>query len=266
MEKHIDINCDLGESFGNWRLGNDGELLAKISSANVACGFHGGDPVTMVRTVGQAIELGVAVGAHPGLPDLLGFGRRAMDISADDAYAYVMYQAGALDALVRSHGAELHHVKPHGALYAMLNEREDLAEAVVEAVAALMEAPRLYWPAGAEDGALVQAARRRRFDVVLEFYPDMSYAPSGRMVLERHKVSVDPAVAVGRLARFLGDGSVETVDGSIVRLEAESICIHGDGASAPEIASTLREHLDAQGWTLRAPGAERFRDEAVPLR
>jgi UPF0271 protein len=253
----IDVNCDMGESFGNWRMGADEELLPRITTANVACGFHGGDPVTMVRTVEQALALGVVVGAHPGLPDLLGFGRRAIAISPEDAHAYVLYQAGALDAMLRARGERLHHVKPHGVLYAMLNEQEELAAAVADAMAELMETPLLYWPAGAEDGALVGEARRRGFGVVLEFYPDLGYSADRRLVLERRKSPLDPAVAVERLARFLRDGTAQTVDGGTVELQAESICIHGDGPTAPQIVEALRSRLDAEGWTVAAAGAVR---------
>jgi UPF0271 protein len=255
-ERTIDINCDLGESFGNWRMGNDDELLPQITTANVACGFHGGDPVTMVQTVARAVELGVAVGAHPGLPDLLGFGRRAMDISPEDAHAYVLYQAGALDAVLRAHGERLHHVKPHGILYSMLNERGELAAAVADAVAALMDAPVLYWPSGAEDGALVLEARRRGFAVVLEFYPDLRYTGDRRLVIERRKEPLDPAVAVQRLARFLRDGTAETSDGAVVELAAESICVHGDGPTAPQIVAALRQYLEAEGWAVEAARVE----------
>ena len=252
MSGSIDINSDLGESFGNWHVGNDEALLATITTANVACGFHGGDPVTLVRTVDRALELGVLVGAHPGLPDLLGFGRRVMDISAEDAYAYVAYQAGALASILRARGAELHHVKPHGALYTMLNERPDLAVAVADAMADLMEQPMLYWPSGAEDGALVNEARRRGFEVVLEFYPDLSYTADGRIVVERHKQPVEATEAVARLSRFLDGGRVLTLDGGEITLAADSICVHGDGATAAELASALRRHLEAQGWSVEA--------------
>lgn len=251
----MDVNCDLGESFGNWSLGSDKELLASITTANVACGFHGGDPVTMVHTVEQALERGVVVGAHPGLPDLLGFGRRMMDISAADAYAYVLYQAGALLAVLRSRGAELHHVKPHGALYTMLNDRSDLAVAVADAMAAVMDEPMLYWPSGAEDGALVGEAVRRGFRIALEFYPDLTYTRDRRIVVERRKRPIAPETAVARLERFLADGTVETVDGGRVRLEAESVCIHGDAPTAAEVAAALRAHLEARGSDVRAAGA-----------
>ena len=250
----MDVNCDMGESFGNWRMGDDAALLTSITTANVACGFHGGDPVTMIDTVEQALALGVVVGAHPGLPDLLGFGRRVMDISPHDAYAYILYQGGALTASLRARGAALHHVKPHGALYTMLNDRADLAAAVADAMAVLMEQPMLYWPAGAEDGALVQEAKRREFHVVLEFYPDLSYTGDGRIVVERHKKPVEAGEAVDRLARFLDDGSALTVDGSAITLAATSVCVHGDGPTAPAIAAAVRTHLESNGWRL-APAA-----------
>lgn len=255
MTATLDINCDLGESFGNWRLGNDAALLARISTANVACGFHGGDPVTIVETVREAVSRGVAVGAHPGLPDLLGFGRRVMDISPADAFAYVLYQAGALEAALGASGAQLHHVKPHGALYSMLNEREELAVAVAEAMEALMEAPMLYWPSGAQDGALVREAERRGFRVVLEVYVDLAYDDHGRLVLERQKRPLDPAVAVQRLERFLKDGTVPTVTGGSFPLVAESLCVHGDGPTAPEVVAAIRAHLDESGWAVHAARA-----------
>ena len=255
MTQRIDVNCDLGESFGNWQMGDDEALLAGISTANVACGFHGGDPVTMVRTVERALELGVVVGAHPGLPDLLGFGRRVIEISPEDAYAYVVYQAGALDAILRARDAQLHHVKPHGALYTMLNDQEELAAAVADAVEAVMPAPALYWPAGAEDGALVQEAGRRGFRIVLEFYPDLVYTPAGRIVVERTKRPIGAELAVERLARFLQEGIAQTPDGEAVQLVAESICIHGDGPTAPQIVAAIREHLEASGCSIEAVGA-----------
>lgn len=252
MTRVFDVNCDLGESYGNWSLGNDAELLPLITTANVACGFHGGDPVTMIETVKRACELGVAVGAHPGLPDLLGFGRRVMDISPRDAHAYVLYQGGALSAALREQGAELSHVKPHGALYSMLNDRADLAAAVADAAEALMSHPVLYWPSGIEEGALVAQARQRGFRVVLEVYVDLGYDERGRLVLERRKRPLEPAVAVERLDRFLTSGTVLATSGAALQLEAESLCVHGDGPTALGVAAAIREYLASTGWTLTA--------------
>ncbi|MFN8221643.1 MAG: 5-oxoprolinase subunit PxpA [Gaiellales bacterium] len=262
MTRTIDINCDLGEGFGNWRMGDDDALLPLITTANVACGFHGGDPLTMLRTVERALELGVVVGAHPGLPDLLGFGRRVMAISPEDAYAYVLYQAGALAAMLGSFGSQLHHVKPHGALYTMLNERADLAVAVADAIAAVMAEPALYWPSGAEDAALVQEAYRRDYRVVLEFYPDLRYTAERRIVVERRKAVVPAELAAARLERFLSSGVVETVDGGTVALEAESICVHGDGPTAVEIVTAVRAQLDLAGCRVAAAGARLLEEGA----
>ena len=177
-----------------------------------------------------------------------------MSISPDDAYAYVLYQSGALAAMLRAHGSSLHHVKPHGALYTMLNEHGELASAVADAMAALMDEPMLYWPSGAEDAALVQEARRRDYRVVREFYPDLTYTSEGRIVVERQKAAVLPELAVERLRRFLEDGVAEATDGSRVELEAESICVHGDGPTAAEIVAAVRSHFDAEGYDVRAAG------------
>ncbi|MEQ8697091.1 MAG: 5-oxoprolinase subunit PxpA, partial [Bauldia litoralis] len=154
MPGRIDINCDCGESFGNWSMGADEALMPLITTANVACGFHGGDPLVMQRTVADAHRNGVAVGAHPGLPDLVGFGRRRMDISPAEAYAAVVYQVGALKGFLAPLGMTLHHVKPHGALYGMLNDQDDLAAAVAEAIRDTCPSPLLYWPAPVERHAL----------------------------------------------------------------------------------------------------------------
>jgi UPF0271 protein len=240
----IDINCDLGESFGNWRLGADDALLPLISTASLACGFHGGDPVTMRRSVAAAVQHGVAVGSHPGLPDLLGFGRRVMDVSPEDLHAYVVYQSGALEAFLRPHGARLNHVKPHGALYPMLNRREDLASATVDAMFEVMHEPVLYWPAGSEDRALLRVARERGVRVVREFYPDSRYGADAETVVDREREPVDPDAAEQALRRFLERGEVETIEGTTIPLEAESICVHGDGPTAVAIVERVVAMLE----------------------
>jgi len=181
MRRQMDVNSDMGESFGNWVMGNDAALFTFVTTANVACGFHAGDPVTLVRTVRLAKQNGVVVGAHPGLPDLLGFGRRAMKISAEDAYAYVVYQVGALQATLATEGMRLHHVKPHGAFYSVLKTDDELAEAVAEAIMQLSPEPMLYWPAPT-DSALPRAVRKRGGRVVGEIYVDLEYAPDGSLV------------------------------------------------------------------------------------
>jgi len=242
----IDINSDLGESFGNWRLGDDEALIPEITSANVACGFHASDPVTMLRTVETCKANGVAVGAHPGFPDLLGFGRRVMAISPDDCYAYVLYQGGALAAAAATHGLALHHVKPHGAFYTVLNDRPDLAEAFAAATAALMPDPVVYWPARPE-AALPVAARAAGVRVVVELYVDLDYAADGTVILQRQKVPAPAEKVAARVRRWLEDGQVEAADGTLLRIDAESICVHGDGPNVLEVVRTVRRTIEEAG-------------------
>jgi 5-oxoprolinase (ATP-hydrolysing) subunit A len=243
----MDVNCDLGESFGNWRLGADDELLPLVTTASLACGFHGGDPVTMKRSVASAAENGVAVGSHPGLPDLLGFGRRQMDISPEDLHAYIVYQSGALEAFLRPLDQRLNHVKPHGALYPMLNRRHDLAQAAVDAMFEVMDEPVLYWPAGSEERALIRVAHDRGVRVVGEFYPESTYGPDGETVVERERKHVTPDMAEAALRQFLSDGTVQTTDDGTLALDAESICIHGDGPEAAGIVKRVVEVLTQLG-------------------
>ena len=242
----IDINSDLGESFGNWQMGNDEALIPEITSANVACGFHASDPLTMIRTAAFCKQHGVAVGAHPGLPDLLGFGRRAMRITPEDCYAYVLYQAGALAAVLAAEEMTLHHLKPHGAFYSILREDEPLAAAFCEAARAVMPEPVLYWPEGAEL-ALPRAARERGIRVVMEVYVDLEYGPGGELVLQRAKHETDLDKACAQIRRFLGDGVVQATDGSLLPLAAESICVHGDGPNSVELARALRGAIEDSG-------------------
>ncbi|MEQ8233432.1 MAG: 5-oxoprolinase subunit PxpA [Gammaproteobacteria bacterium] len=242
MISSMDINCDMGESFGNWKMGDDVGMMPRITTANVACGFHASDPVTMLQTVALAKERGVAVGSHPGLPDLLGFGRRAMNITAEDAHAYVVYQTGALQAALHLHGMELHHVKPHGAFYSVLRTDEVLAEAVADAIASLSGKPMLYWPAPLS-AAMPVAARKRGIRVVGEIYPDLQYAPDGSLVLQRSKHETDTEFAAQQVKRFVQTGKVEATDGSLIELEAESMCIHGDGPNATAVGDAVRAML-----------------------
>lgn len=245
----IDINCDMGESFGNWVMGDDAGMMPHITAANVACGFHAGDPVTLLRTVRLAREHGVAVGAHPGLPDLLGFGRRPMKITPEDAAAYVVYQVGALQAALALHGMPLSHVKPHGAFYSILRVEEDLAAAVAEAIAGLSPEPVLYWPAPT-DAALPVAARARGVRVVGEIYPDLEYADDGSLILQRAKHETDVARAAAQVRTFVETGEVETVSGKRLALEADSICIHGDGPNAVDVVRGVRAVLGEVGCAI----------------
>lgn len=245
----MDINCDMGESFGNWNMGDDAGMMPRITTANVACGFHASDPLTMLKTVALAKAHNVTVGAHPGLPDLLGFGRRTMNITPEDAHAYVVYQTGALQASLKMHGMRLHHVKPHGAFYSVLRTDEALAEAVADAIAALSDVPMLYWPAPT-DAAMPVAARKKGIRVVGEIYPDLQYAPDGTLVIQRTKHETDTAFAAAQVKRFVESGKVAATDGSLIALDAESLCIHGDGPNATAVGDAVRAALDALGCTI----------------
>lgn len=242
MLELMDINCDMGESFGNWNMGDDAGMMPRITTANVACGFHASDPLTMIETVKLAKQHDVAIGAHPGLPDLLGFGRRAMNITPEDAYAYVVYQVGALQGTLATQGLKLHHIKPHGAFYSVLKAQEDLAEAVAQAISELSDAPMLYWPAPTT-AALPTAAKKLGIRVVGEIYPDLLYAADGSLILQREKHETDVDFAASQVQRYVESGKVESVEGSLVELDAESLCIHGDGPNSVQVADAIQQRL-----------------------
>jgi UPF0271 protein len=224
----VDLNADLGESFGRWTLGDDAALMPHITSANVAAGFHGGDPHVLRRTVLLAVEQGVGIGAHVGLPDLVGFGRRRMAVSRDEIADLVLYQAGAVRAFAEAAGAELRHVKPHGAMYSMIVDDPELAAPLCTAVADLKLA--LLMPPQLADAA---AGAGTRF--VPEGYVDLDYDADGKLILERVKQPRDPAETARRALEFARAGDVE------------SICIHGDGPNAAELAAAVRAALEDAG-------------------
>jgi UPF0271 protein len=199
------------------------------------------------------------VGSHPGLPDLLGFGRRAMNITAEDAYAYVVYQVGALQASLAVEGMKLHHIKPHGAFYSVLKSNEELAEAVAEGILKLSDAPMLYWPAPTT-AALPTACKKRGIRVVGEIYPDLQYAPDGALVIQRHKHLTDVAFAASQVECYVTTGKVQAMDGSLVELDAESLCIHGDGPNCVEVAIAIQERLKALGCKIAPVMASRTRN------
>lgn len=250
MIQSIDINCDCGESFGNWSLGADDALLPLITTANVACGFHGGDPLVMQRTVETARRNSVSVGAHPGLPDLVGFGRRKLDITPEEAYALVVYQVGALKAFLDKAGMRLHHVKPHGALYTILHDQEEIAASVARAIVDTCPQPLLYWPAPVELHALPRVARALGIEVVGEVYFDLLYDQAGQLIVERKKTAKNLDDVADRVRRFAHKGEVISVSGRSIPIEAKSICIHGDGPNSVEIAETVLAVLHEEGVSI----------------
>ncbi len=246
-DAHVDLNADLGESFGRWTLGEDERLVEHLTSANVACGFHAGDFVVMERTVALCRRAGVAVGAQPGYPDLLGFGRRPMAFEPSEVESMVRYQIGALEAFCRAHEVELHHVKPHGALYNQAAADPPLATAIARATAAFSRSLPFYGLASSTAMATAAADAGLRF--VPEAFADRRYLADGSLQPRTQPGSVitDPAEAAAQAVSIATQGSVKAADGSRVNLRAESICCHGDTPGAVDIAAAVRSALGAVG-------------------
>jgi UPF0271 protein len=247
----IDLNCDMGESFGAWRMGNDEAILDHVTSANVACGFHAGDPRTMRDTVRMALARGVAVGAHPGLPDLQGFGRRTMAISPDEAYEAVLYQVGALAGFVQARGARLRFVKAHGALYNMAARDAGLADAIAAAVADFDAALGFVGLAGSE---LLAAAQRRGLRAVSEVFADRSYQDDGSLTPRSRPGAMieDVEVSVAQVLGMVLEGRVRSVSGREVPVRADTLCIHGDQPGALAFVRCIRQALAQAGVEVRA--------------
>jgi UPF0271 protein len=250
MATKVDLNADMGESYGRWTLGDDGALMPRLTSANIACGFHGGDPHVMRRTVALALEHGVGIGAHVAFPDLIGFGRRRLAATPEEVEDYIVYQAGAVRAFAEAAGGRLQHVKPHGALYTSIVDSPELARAAASAVAALGPDVILLMPP-----AVATAAAEARVPFVPEGYVDLDYDAAGKLVLERAKQMRDPQEMGEKAVRLVRERRVRTIDGGDLELEVESICVHGDAPNAPEIARAIRTTLEAAGVEL-APLAD----------
>jgi UPF0271 protein len=246
MNRKIDLNCDMGESYGRYRIGTDEPLMALITSANIACGYHAGDPLVMDRTVRLAAQYGVGIGAHPGFPDLLGFGRRQMQLEPEEIENYVLYQVGALAAFACSAGARLAHVKPHGALYNLAARDVEQARAIARGVA--RAGPDLIM-VGLADSALVQAAREEGLRVASEGFADRAYNPDGTLRPRRLPGAVieEPEVAASRAVRIARDGIVTAYTGEEISLHVDTICVHGDNPTAVDIAKTIRQKLEEAG-------------------
>jgi UPF0271 protein len=250
--KSIDINSDLGESYGAWRMGDDAALLAVVSSANIACGFHAGDPDIMRRTVALAIEHDVAIGAHVSLPDLQGFGRREMAVTPNEAYTMTLYQIGALQGFAQAAGTRLRHVKPHGALYNMAARDTKLAEAIATAIRDFDATLRLFGLAGS---ALIDAGRALELPIAAEAFADRRYRSDGSLQPRREADAViaEGDEAIAQAMAMVREGRVRAVDGDIVELQADTLCVHGDGAHAVTFARNLHAALEAAGIAVVAP-------------
>lgn len=251
MARTIDLNADVGESLGPWPMGADEALIPLVSSVNVACGGHAGDPLTMRRTVRIALDAGVAVGAHPGYPDLVGFGRRELAMAPDELAASVLAQTGALAAVARAEGGALRHVKPHGAMYHRLASDRAAAEAVAAAIASLDPSLVVVGPPGS---ALLEAAARAGLPVAVEAFADRAYEPDGRLRSRTLAGALheDPVAAAAQAVGIARDGTVTATDGSSIAITADTICLHGDTPGAPAIAREVRAALAAAGIDVRA--------------
>ncbi|HEX8247842.1 MAG TPA: 5-oxoprolinase subunit PxpA [Pyrinomonadaceae bacterium] len=238
----IDLNCDMGESFGAWRMGNDAELMNYVSSVNVACGFHAGDAGVIRKTVESAIEKNVAVGAHPSFPDLQGFGRREMKMPAQEIYDVVLYQVAAVKGICEALGARLHHVKPHGALYNQAAKDISAARAIAEAVKAIDKNLVFY---GLSGSFLISEAEKIGLQTGSEVFADRTYQPDGSLTPRRRADALihDAEKAVAQVLQMIRAQTVTATGGEIVSIKAETVCIHGDAANALEFARTIRERL-----------------------
>ena len=247
----IDLNSDLGESFGQWRMGDDAAMLDIVTSANVACGFHAGDPAGILRTLKAAKAKGVTIGAHVAYPDLVGFGRRNMDVASDELTADVIYQIGALQALAHVAGTQVRYVKPHGALYNTIAHDKRQALAVIEAIRTVDPNLVLVALAGS---SLIELARNEGLTCIAEAFADRAYTPQGTLVSRREAGAVlhNAEQVAQRMLRLVESGTVEAIDGSITRIEAESICVHGDSPGAIQMAREVRQLLEQSGVSLQA--------------
>lgn len=247
----IDLNSDLGEGYGAWQMGDDAAMLDIVSSANVACGFHAGDPQGLMATLEQAAARGVAVGAHVSYPDRVGFGRRNMDVAPDDLRADVIYQIGALQGLARAAGTRVTYVKPHGALYNTIAQDAGQGDAVIAAIRAIDPDLVLMGLAGAP---ILDRARTAGLRVVAEAFADRAYTPEGALVSRRQAGAVlhDPETVAARMVQLATTGVIQAVDGSDLHLRADSICVHGDSPGAVQMAAQIRQALLARGVTIAA--------------
>ena len=250
----IDLNSDIGESFGAYTIGHDAGLMTSITSANVAAGFHAGDPSVLRGTIRLAKAHGVAVGAHPGFPDLAGFGRRELNVTPQEAEDLVLYQVAAVAGVAAAEGVKLQHVKPHGALFNMAVRQAELASAIARAVAAFDKTLILFGLPGSE---ILKAGRAAGLRVAAEVFADRAYEPDGSLASRRTPGAVihDAAAVVARAVRMVNERTVVAIDGTVVALEADTICVHGDTPGSDVLAAKIRAGLESAGVIVRAIGA-----------
>lgn len=254
--KTVDLNCDLGESFGAYTIGRDSDVIPLISSANIACGWHAGDAVVMSKTVKAAAAAGIAVGAHPGFPDLVGFGRRNMTVTPAEAKAYIQYQVGALNAFCTAEGMRMQHVKPHGALYNMAAKDETLARAICEGIASVSDSLILM---GLSGSLMADAAAAVGIPFASEVFADRAYEDDGTLVARSKPGAVitDDNEAAARVVEMALHGTVTSVSGKKIAIKADSICVHGDNAHALEFVKLIRARLGENGVEIKPLSAEK---------
>ncbi len=242
----IDLNCDMGESFGAWRMGNDAALMDYVSSVNIACGFHAGDASTIRQTVETALTKGVKIGAHPSFPDLQGFGRRDMKLSAAEVFDIVLYQVSALKGICEAFGTRLHHVKPHGALYNQAAKNAETARAIAEAVKKIDKTLVFY---GLSGSLLITEAEKIGLTTASEVFADRTYAPDGTLTprTEPNALITDEKQAIAQVLQMIFDQKVTATDGASVPIKAETVCIHGDGINSLNFATKINAELTKTG-------------------
>jgi len=255
LKREIDINCDLGESYGEFKIGNDEKIMPHITSANIACGFHAGDPTTIVRTINIAKKYKVAVGAHPGYPDIIGFGRREMQLTSEEAKNYTLYQVSALLGFAKAASLSLQHVKPHGALYNMAVKDEKLSKAIVEAIKALDTDLIVF---ALPNSTLSKVAAKNGLRVAHEFFADRAYNPDGSLVSRKQSNAIiqDPKKVVERVVKAVEDGTVVAANGEVLDVgKVHTVCVHGDTLTALELAETIKKGLIRAGIEVKPVGS-----------
>jgi len=253
-EVRVDLNSDVGESFGIYKIGLDEEVIPHVTSANIACGFHAGDPGVMRKTIALAKKHGVEVGAHPGFPDLVGFGRRNMDATLEEIQDYVIYQMGAIQAVARSQGLKLQHVKAHGGLYNMAAANAQMMEAIAEAVARVDREVIVVVFAPSKRAPFLEVGRRQGIRIAFEAFADRAYTREGALLSRREKGAVieDHEVVARRALKMAVEGKVLAVDGTEIELKADTLCVHGDNPAAVHLVKKIRETLNAAGVEVTA--------------